>query len=151
MSITIKLKKPKTDGPGDLLFPCADDRGVQNPQAVSEAGSWISGHDEGQLAVDVCETDDEVLLRSAIAGVNRENLDVFLHNDMLTVRGVRHAEDEPKSRYLVRECHWGQFSRSVILPTDIDPEGISATLKDGVLTVRMPKVERSKKISVSEL
>lgn len=151
MPINIKLKKPKTEEKEEVLFPEVENTGSTHLHSLPETGSWTAGHDEGQLAVDVCETDDEIVLRSAIAGVNREDLDVFLHNDMLTVRGVRNAQDEPGGRYLVRECHWGQFSRSVILPADINPEGISALLKDGVLTVRMPKVERSKKISVNEI
>lgn len=151
MPINVKLKKQKADEAEDVLFPEAGSADSPHMHAALEIGSWTAGHDEGQLAVDVSETDDEIILRSAIAGVNREDLDVFLHNDMLTVRGVRHAADEPGVKYLVQECHWGQFSRSIILPSDIDPEGISAMLKDGVLTVRMPKVERSKKISVKEI
>ncbi len=150
MPINAKVKKAKVKESEEVLFPEAGPDGP-HVHATLEIGSWTAGQDEGQLAVDVCETDEEIVLRSAIAGVNREDLDVFLHNDMLTVRGVRQAEEEPGAKYLVQECHWGQFSRSVILPSDIDPEGISAKLKDGVLTVRMPKVTRSKKISVSEL
>jgi HSP20 family protein len=151
MPINIKLKKPKVAETEEVLFPEAGNDSIPHLHASLEIGNWNDGPDEGQLAVDVCETDDEIVLRSAIAGVNRDDLDVFLHNDMLTVRGERHAEEEPGAKYLVQECHWGRFSRSVILPADIDPEGIVATLKDGVLTVRMPKVERSKKISVSEI
>ncbi|MEA3248817.1 MAG: Hsp20/alpha crystallin family protein [Patescibacteria group bacterium] len=151
MPINIKLKKPKVEEAEEVLFPEAGDLDSPQLNAVMGDGSWTAGDEDGQLAVDVCETDFEIVLRSAIAGVNRENLSVFLHNDMLTVRGVRNAEDEPGGKYLVRECHWGQFSRSVILPSDVDPEGISATLKDGVLTVRLPKVERSKTIQVNEL
>jgi len=146
----IKLKNRKAEETEEVLFPGVEEHDLFHLCATTGDGNWIAGNEEGQLAVDVCETDAEIILRSAIAGVNREDLDVFLHNDMLTVRGARHAEDESGARYLVRECHWGQFSRSVILPADIAPDGISAMLKDGVLTVRMPKAVRAKKISVNE-
>jgi len=142
MAINILLKKKEVQR-NDILFP-----EIQNE--ARESG-WTADHEEGQLAVDVYETDHEIFLKSAIAGVTIEDLDVFLHNDMLTVRGVRHAEEKEDARYMVRECHWGPFSRSVILPTDIDPETISAVLKDGVLTICMTKIERSKKIEVNEI
>ncbi|MBU0625406.1 Hsp20/alpha crystallin family protein [Patescibacteria group bacterium] len=141
MSINIKLKNQNSNL-DEILFPEAEQE--------NSLGNWIVDHEEGQLAVDVYDTKHEIILRSAIAGVAPENLDVFLHNDMLTVRGVRHTENEPKAQWLVRECHWGPFSRSIILPSDIDPEGISAVLKDGILTVKLPKIERSKKIKIRE-
>lgn len=112
---------------------------------------WSRQHEEGQLAVDVYETESEIVLKSAIAGISQDDLDVFLHNDMLTVRGTRKTDTEPGARHMVRECHWGPFSRSVILPSDVDADKISAILKDGVLTVRLPKVDRSKRIAVREV
>lgn len=142
MAINI-LSKKKDTVLEDALFP----ESGQDEQA----GVWMTEHEEGQLAVDVYETDGEIVLRSAIAGVSQDDLDVFLHNDMLTVRGVRHADIEKDAHFLVHECHWGPFSRSVILPTDIDPDGISAVLKDGVLQISLPKVERSRRIKVSEI
>lgn len=149
MAITISLKRREDDE--HVLFPEAAHLPVveTGPRAASDDGFW-AGNEDGQLAVDVYETDTELVLRSAIAGVDLEDLEVFLHNDMLTVRGTRKLECEADARALVSECHWGSFSRSVILPTEIDAERIAATLKDGVLTVRMPKVERSKRIRVRE-
>ena len=126
----------------EVLFPDASEEPMRE---------WIAEHEEGQLAIDVFETDQEIIVKTAIAGVTVDDLEVFLHNDMLTIRGQRHADVETDGRYLVRECHWGSFSRSVILPTDIDPESIAAELKDGILTVRMTKVERTKKIEVNEI
>ncbi len=125
-----------------------DDDAVLFPDAAGE-DAWLH-KSEGQLAVDVHETDDEVVVRSPIAGVKPEHLEVFVHDDMLTLRGTRHEDAEIGGRHLVRECHWGAFSRSIILPTEVDADRIAATLKDGVLTVRMPKMRRSKKITVRE-
>ncbi len=124
------------------LFPEAADRAAE---------AWPMGQDEGQLAVDVYETETEIVVKSAIAGVKPENIDVFVQNDMLTIRGSRHDEETVESgRAVVRECHWGAFSRSLILPVEVDAEHISATLKEGILTIRMPKIERSRRITVRE-
>lgn len=104
---------------------------------------------EEQLSVDVLETDKEVVLKTAIAGVRPEDVEVFVNGDMLTVRGTRKEQhSEEGASYLVRECRWGSFSRSVILPTDVDADRIEADMKHGMLTVRMPKLHRSKRIEV---
>lgn len=151
MAITISLRKQADENDEELmLFPEAGGMPVMPERPAAQDESWLSG-DEGRLAVDVYETDGEIIIKSPIAGVRTEDLEVFVHNDMLTVRGNRTVNDEPAAKPLVRECHWGSFSRSVILPTEIDVDHIGATLKDGVLTVRLPKIERSRKISVKEL
>ena len=116
----------------------------------SELESWI-GEEEGELAVDVQETDKEIIIRSAIAGVRPEDLELSVHNDLLTIRGQRHSEDERhEGRWLVQECHWGAFSRSLILPAEVETDTINAELKNGVLTVKLPKVIRDRKIEVKE-
>jgi HSP20 family protein len=147
MGITISLKK-KTKDDELILFPEAENLPPVAPQAPA-GDPWALDHSEGQLAVDVYETESEVIIKSAIAGVKPEDLEVFVHNDMLTIRGTRPPEcSEHGARHLVRECHWGSFSRSLILPSEIDAENIGAELKNGVLTVRLPKIERSKKIQI---
>ncbi|MFH2062904.1 MAG: Hsp20/alpha crystallin family protein [bacterium] len=140
----ISFRKIKAADSGEALFP--------DVFALDEARDLMFAEsEEGQLAVDVFETDREIILKSAIAGVSSDDLDVFLHNDMLTVRGVRRHVPEGNAHYMVRECHWGPFSRSVILPKEISEDEISAVLKDGVLTVRMPKADRSRRIAVNEI
>lgn len=136
----------KRDG-GSELFP--DAKAVI---AGDKDDDWLQSHEEGQLAVDVFENDKEIMVKSPIAGVKSEDLEVFVHNDMLTIRGKRREERGREGvKYMVRECHWGAFSRSIILPTEVDPDNIAAELKDGVLTVRMLKVDRSRKISVKSI
>lgn len=149
MGITISLKK-KDKEDELVLFPEAENLPPVAPKERNEE-PWALDQGEGQLAVDVYETDGEIVIRSAIAGVKPEDLEVFVHNDMLTIRGNRPPEcSEHGARHLVRECHWGSFSRSLILPSEIDADRIGAELKNGVLTVRLPKLERSKKIQVKE-
>jgi HSP20 family protein len=145
--MAIRIPLVQSEAGDDTLFPEAAH--VRSRGSIEE-GFWNSHGEEGQLAIDVYETATEIILMTAIAGVTLKQLEVFLHNDMLTVRGKRTAEIDMDARPLVQECHWGSFSRSVILPTEIDAEGIAATMKEGILTVRMPKMERNKRIHVKE-
>ncbi len=109
--------------------------------------------EEGQLTVDVYQTDDDIVVKSTIAGVTPEDLDISITNDMVTIRGQRNPEDKVKQgNYFTQELYWGAFSRSIILPEEIDPEKAAATMKNGVLTLRLPKMSRSKvkKIKISQ-
>lgn len=106
---------------------------------------------EGQLTIDVYQTDTEIVIKSTIAGVKPEDLDVSISNDMITIKGDRKNEEiVDDNSYYYRECYWGSFSRSVVLPTDVLAEKIDATLKNGILTIRLPKadVTKTKKIQV---
>ena len=106
---------------------------------------------EGQLTIDVYQTPAEIVVESAIAGVRPEDLEVNVSTDSVSVRGKRHHEKEVSDEdYFYRECYWGRFSRSIILPQEIDPDGASVTLKNGILTVHLPKINRkkSKKLKV---
>ena len=117
----------------------------ENHQAVSETDA------EGQLTIDVYQTDDDIVIKSTIAGVKPEDLDININNDMVTVRGERKQEEEVDSEnYYYQECYWGPFSRSVILPVEIITEKAEATMKNGILTLRLPKadVTRTRKIQV---
>ena len=106
---------------------------------------------EGQLTIDVYQTDTDVVIKSTIAGVKPEDLDVSIVNDMITIRGERRQEDEVhEENYYYQECYWGSFSRSIILPIDVLADKIEASMKNGILTIRMPKADntRTKKIQV---
>jgi HSP20 family protein len=108
-------------------------------------------NNEGQLTIDVYQTDSDIVIKSTIAGVKPEDLDVSINNDMLTIRGERKNDDQVmEENYYYQECYWGSFSRSVILPIDVMADKIEASMKNGILTVRMPKAEsnKSKKIQV---
>jgi len=110
---------------------------------------WLDENYEGQLSVDVYGTDDEIVIKSTIAGVRPEDIDISINNDMLTIRGERSQdEDESIDDYYYQECYWGGFSRSIILPVEVEGDKVSASLKNGVLTVRLPKARKTKSISV---
>ncbi|MFA4845731.1 MAG: Hsp20/alpha crystallin family protein [Patescibacteria group bacterium] len=121
-------------------------------ESTFQASDWLSLN-EGRLSVDVIETAEEILVRSAIAGVRAEDLEINLSEDTLTVRGTRQhgCEDETQGDVHVQECHWGSFSRTIILPTRIDPASVDAILKRGILTIRMKKVEIDRKVPILEL
>ncbi|MBI4991860.1 MAG: Hsp20/alpha crystallin family protein [Candidatus Harrisonbacteria bacterium] len=107
---------------------------------------------EGQLTIDVYQTPEEIVVESTIAGVNPEDLDVDISNESVTIKGKRSKEKKIADEdYFYQECYWGKFSRSIILPQEIDSENAVASIKNGVLTIRLPKLnrQRSKKLKVS--
>lgn len=106
---------------------------------------------EGQLTIDVYQTENDIVIKSTIAGVKPEDLDVSINNDMVTVKGERKNEEVVENgNYYYQECYWGSFSRSVLLPVDVIPEKADAALKNGILTIRLPKADttKTKKIQV---
>lgn len=107
---------------------------------------------EGQLAIDVYQTDSHIVIKSVIAGVQPEDLDITIGEDTVTIRGSRKKDEKVSNEnYFYQECYWGAFSRSVILPVEIDREHAEASFKNGILTIRLPKLEknRTKKIHIA--
>jgi len=105
--------------------------------------------DEGQLTVDVYQTSDTIVIESTIAGVNAHDLDIDVTGESVTIRGERKRADHvPDDSYFFQECFWGKFSRSIILPEEVDPARADAEIKNGILRVTLPKVQkvRSQKI-----
>lgn len=111
---------------------------------AQEGEEWMSDF-EGQLNIDMYQTKDNVIIKSTIAGVRPEDIDITIANDMVTVRGSRRKEENiSQEDYFYQECYWGNFTRSVIVPVDIDSEHIEADLKDGILTIIVPKAAKAK-------
>ena len=105
----------------------------------------------GQLAVDVYETREKLVVKARTAGVNKHDLDVSIADNTLTVRGTLNSGvEEGVENYFVQECYWGEFSRSLALPVPVKEDEIEAVLKDGVLTISFTKVKQDtvKKIQV---
>ena len=132
----------------------------RNKEAISD--KWLDdskslpseNSEEGQLAIDVYQTAKEIIIKSIVGGVKSEELDISINNDMVVIKGARQNPDEVASEdYYYQECFWGNFSRSVILPTEVDAENVKAAIKNGILTVKLPKLKKmvSKKIKVENI
>jgi HSP20 family protein len=118
---------------------------------LEEKKNWIEEDvEEGELLVDVYQSDNNIIIRSTIAGVRSEDIDIDINNDMITIRGKRTEEVvAPEEDYFYKECYWGGFSRSIILPCEVQASKVKASLKNGVLTVTLPKILNKKAVKVS--
>jgi len=114
---------------------------------------WLDDAYEGQLSVDVATTPEDVVIYSAIAGVRPEDVDISINNDMITIKGRRQSPvtGGVEQQYL-QECHWGGFSRTIILPVPVRDETAAAKMNNGILEVRIQRAgeERSRTIPVAD-
>lgn len=127
------------EAPADPGAPAADDQWDEDEPVA------------GQLAVDVYETKEKLVVKGRVAGVNKADLDVSISDNTLTVRGTLSAGNEDNvENYFLQECYWGEFSRSIVLPVAVKEDEIEAVLKDGVLTISFSKQKQDtvKKIQV---
>lgn len=135
----------------EAAAPTATDN--QPAAAPSADDEWSEDEADvpGQLAVDVYETKEKLVVKARTAGVNKNDLDVSISDNQLTIRGTLSAgTEEGVENYFLQECYWGEFSRSIALPVPVKEEEIEAVLKDGVLTISFGKVQQDtvKKIQV---
>ncbi len=130
------------------------DPAVQQPQQgmIPSDDDWEEEEAvPGQLAVDVYETREKLVVKARTAGVNKNDLDVSIADNTLSIRGTLSAGNEDDvENYFVQECYWGEFSRSIALPVPVKEDEIEAVLKDGVLTISFTKLKQDtvKKIQV---
>jgi HSP20 family protein len=118
----------------------------------ARSGKELSSKNEGHLTVDVYQTDDDIVIRSTIAGARIEDIEIQTTKDTVTIKGTRKAEEQVSAEgFFHRELYWGAFSRAIILPVDVDSEGAKASYKNGILTIRLPKLEKNriKKLKIS--
>lgn len=100
---------------------------------------------EGQLPVDVHQSASDIIIRAFVAGVRPDELNISISRDMVEIAGSRAERDQVSSPdYFTRELFWGSFSRAIILPQEIDVEASSASAKDGLLTIILPKLDKAK-------
>ena len=104
---------------------------------------WLD--DEGRLAVNVYQTENDLVAQAAIAGVKADDVEVVIEDDVIVIKGERPNPLAEDGDYFIEECYWGPFSRKIILPVEVDSSRADAAMKDGVLTVRIPKIQREKK------
>ena len=136
-----------------------DDLPTSDGPANNQAAAQVPANDEwdedeavpGQLAVDVYETVEKLVVKARTAGVNKSELDVSISDNTLSIRGTLSAGNEEEvENYFVQECYWGEFSRSIALPVPVKEDEVEALLKDGVLTISFKKLKQDtvKKIQV---
>lgn len=101
--------------------------------------------EEGQLTIDVYQTPTEIVIKSMVAGVKPEDLDIAITRDMVTIKGKRETERFIKDEdYFHQELYWGSFSRTIMLPAEVDVEEADAIEKHGLLILRLPKIDKNR-------
>ncbi|MBQ3469909.1 Hsp20/alpha crystallin family protein [Candidatus Saccharibacteria bacterium] len=134
--------------------PAAEEPAAAEEASPSDDDGWDSADEfPGQLAVDVYETADKLVVKARTAGISKSDLDVSISDNILTISGILSGgEDEHTTRWHIQECYWGEFSRTIALPVQVreDENSVKAELKDGVLTITFEKekVEAPKKIQI---
>lgn len=135
----------------DLTEQSSNQPQSQTPSA--DDANWDDAEEDfpGQLAVDVYETDEKLVVKARTAGVNKEDLDVSISDGILTISGtLSSGDDSDATNWHIQECYWGEFSRTVALPVAVKEDEVEAMLKDGVLTISFGKIkqEQAKKITI---
>jgi HSP20 family protein len=104
---------------------------------------------EGQLLVDVYQTPDSIIIKSTISGVKPDSLFISLNRDILTIKGKRDRDKVIENAdCLLQECYWGSFSRTIILPEEVDNKTIDASLENGVLTISLEKLYKDYQVKI---
>lgn len=115
--------------------------------ALDTGKDWIEEEsgDEGQLAVDVYQTPEDIVIKTMVAGVRPEDLDISITRDMVTIKGTRESAHEvTEDNFFFKELYWGTFSRTIVLPQEIEVEEAEAIEKHGLLIIRLPKVDKGR-------
>jgi HSP20 family molecular chaperone IbpA len=112
--------------------------------------SWMEEDaEEGQLTVDVYQTPSEIIVQTMVAGVRPEDLNIAITRDMITIKGKREENRAiSEDNYFTKELYWGSFSRTILLPQEIEPEEAEAIEKHGLLIIKLPKIDKEKKTNL---
>ncbi|MBI2475659.1 MAG: Hsp20/alpha crystallin family protein [Candidatus Taylorbacteria bacterium] len=124
-------------------------KGLSAARGEAQAGekeNWIEEENEdGQLTVDVYQTPDDIIIKTMVAGVKPEDLDISITRDMVTLKGSREESREVNDGdYFTKELYWGSFSRTILLPQEIEVEGAEASEKHGLLIIKLPKLDKGR-------
>lgn len=139
-----ELKTEKTEEPKEEMKKTEKDKKEQKQEIETKKENWPER--EGELTVDVYQTNGELVIQTAVAGVKPEDLDISIESDAVLIKGRREkAAEKEEVNYFYQECWWGPFSRQIILPEEADPGRAQASMKEGILTIRIPKIEKNKK------
>jgi len=134
-------------------FLSDDDLTTTDQSAPASDDNWDDSQEEflGQLAVDVYETEEKLVVKARTAGVNKEDLDVSISDGILTISGtLSSGDDQDATNWHIQECYWGEFSRTLALPVSVKEDEVDAVLKDGVLSISFSKIkqEQAKRIQI---
>lgn len=115
---------------------------------AEQAEQWHNLTEEGQLAIDVLQTQTDLIVVAAMAGTKPENVSLHLQDDLLTIRGIREFPLFEEAETFYQECYWGRFSRTIVLPVDVRADSAEAEFKNGVLTIRLKKATTDNTIPI---
>lgn len=133
---------------GSIPIPRSMDDAMEMIDDLPKSGlidSGYSGPEEGELSIDVYQNQNEIIIKTMVAGVKPEDLDVSISRDMVTVKGKRESERAiADDDYFHKELYWGTFSRTIVLPQEIDVDGAEAVEKHGLLIIKLPKLDKNR-------
>jgi len=126
-----------------------DENHVESKGSPDDSRNVVAWMDEeekdGELTVDVYQTNDMIVIKAMIAGVRPEDLDIAITRDVVTIKGSREEEKIARDDdYFIRELYWGSFSRSISLPEEIDVDESEAIEKHGLLILKLPKLDKKR-------
>ena len=119
------------------------DQDIPEEKILIESGDNLET--DGRLTVDIYQTSSDLIIQSAVAGVDLKDLDISIDKDLILIKGKRNRPNREKGDYFCKECYWGTFSRKIILPVEVNCDKIQAILKKGILTIRIPKKTKEEK------
>ena len=106
-------------------------------------------NEEMELTVDVYQTPTDIIVQTMVAGVKPDDLELTIARDVITIKGKREENRNiDEENYFIKELYWGKFSRTILLPQEVEPEEVEATEKHGLLTIKIQKVDKDKKNSI---
>lgn len=128
----------------DESMDMAENKSASKTQSIHD-DSLLGETEEGELTIDVYQTPTEIIIKSMVAGVKPEDLDISITRDMVTIKGKRETERFVKDEdYFHQELYWGSFSRTIMLPAEIEVEESEAIEKHGLLILRLPKIDKNR-------
>ncbi|OIO29629.1 hypothetical protein COX93_00950 [Candidatus Nomurabacteria bacterium CG_4_10_14_0_2_um_filter_30_12] len=123
---------------------------VSASEKEKNGNGWMEEeNEEMELTVDVYQTPTDILVKTMVAGVKPEDLELTIARDTITIKGKREEnENIDEENYFIKELYWGKFSRTILLPKEVEPEEVEATEKHGLLTIKIQKVDKEKRNSI---
>lgn len=124
--------------------------GEQQPGIPKKNNDWVEeSAGEGELAVDVYQSGEDIIIKAMVAGVRPDNLDIAITRDMVTIKGKREASDEvSEENFFFRELYWGSFSRTILLPQEVEAEEAEAMERNGLLTIKLPRIDKGRQMKL---